>query len=225
MRLLLVEDDPDLGEAVRVNLERSGFTADLVTGVGDAKAALATTRYAALLLDLGLPDGDGIDLIRARRGGGDPLPILVLTARDALDARVRGLEAGADDYILKPFAHAELVARIRAVLRRPGEDLGLAIRVGNLAFHPGSGGVSVETAPLTVPRRELALLESLIRRHGRVVMRTTLEDELWGFADEVESNTLESHVSRLRKRLIEAGATVRIHTVRGVGYMLAPDGG
>ncbi len=186
MRLLLVEDDPDLGEAVRVNLERSGFTADLVDCAGDAEAAIASTQYAALLLDLGLPDADGIDLIRALRMGGNPLPVLVLTARDALDERVRGLEAGADDYILKPFAHPELVARIRAVLRRPGRDLGEAIRVGNLAFHPGSGSVSVEEVPLTVPRRELALLELLIRRNGRVVTRATLEDELWGFADEVE---------------------------------------
>lgn len=224
MRLLLVEDDPDLGEAVRGNLERSGFTADLVDSAGDAEAALAATAYAALLLDLGLPDADGIDLIRSLRVSGNPLPVLVLTARDALDERVRGLEAGADDYILKPFAHPELVARIRAVLRRPGRDLGEAIRVGNLAFHPGSGSVSIDEAPLTVPRRELALLESLMRRNGRVVTRATLEDELWGFADEVESNTLESHVSRLRKRLAEAGARVRIHTVRGVGYMLAPDG-
>ena len=108
------------------------------------------------------------------------------------------------------------------MLRRPGRDLGEAIRVGNLAFHPGSGSVSVEEVPLTVPRRKLALLESPIRRNGRVVTRATLEDELWGFADEVESNTLESHVSRLRKRLMETGATVRIHTVRGVGYMLGP---
>jgi two-component system response regulator TctD len=220
MRLLLVEDDGDLGEAVRRNLERSGFTTDLMATADDAEAAIATTGYAALLLDLGLPDRDGVALIRHLRQRGSPLPILILTARDAVPDRVRGLEAGADDYLVKPFDHDELVARIRAVLRRPGRDHGAEIRVGNLAFATATGAVMVDERNLVIPRRELALLEALVRRTGRVVTRAVLGDELWGFADEVESNSLESHVSRLRKRLLDAGAKVKIHTVRGVGYML-----
>src|SRR6476646_7111527 len=134
MRLLLVEDDVDLGEAVRRNLERGGFTTDLVATADDAEAAIATTDYAALLLDLGLPDRDGVALIRQLRQRGSPVPILILTARDAVPDRVGGLEAGADDYLVKPFDHDELTARIRAVLRRPGRDHGAEIRVGNLAF-------------------------------------------------------------------------------------------
>lgn len=220
MRLLLVEDDPDLGEALVANLARDGFAVDLVADCASAEAALASNSYALVLLDLGLTDGDGLDIVRRLRRRRSSVPVIVLTARDAIEDRVTGLEAGADDYLVKPFAHAELVARIRAVLRRPGRDLGAAIEVGRLVLEPATGDVSVGGRPLLLPRRERMLLEILMRRAGRVVTRRVLEEALWDQEKEIESNTLESHVSRLRKRLLEAGAGVQIRTIRGVGYML-----
>lgn len=220
MRLLLVEDDPDLGEALVANLARDGFAVDLAADLATAEAALDTAIYDLVLLDLGLPDGDGLELLRRLRRRRSNLPVLVLTARDAVEERVAGLEAGADDYLVKPFAHAELVARIRAVLRRPGRDLGAAIEVGRLLLEPATGHVEVGGRPLLLPRRERMLLEALMRRAGRVVTRRVLEEALWDQDSEIESNTLESHVSRLRKKLAETGAGVQIRTVRGVGYML-----
>lgn len=223
MRILLVEDDPDLGPAVAANLARDGFAVDLVADRASAEAALAATQYAVLLLDLGLPDGDGLELLRRLRRGRVGLPTLVLTARDSVDERVMGLEAGADDYLVKPFAHAELVARIRAVLRRPGRDLEAVIRIGKLSFEPASGHLEVDGRVIVLPRRERMLLEALVRRAGRVVTRKVLEEALWDQDAEIESNTLESHVSRLRRRLAEAGAGVSIRTLRGVGYLLESD--
>lgn len=222
MRLLFVEDDPDIADAVRRNLERSGFTVDLAGDLAEAVASLDSQRYELVLLDLGLPDGDGLDLVRRLRRRRDPVPILILTARDAVRERVAGLEAGADDYLVKPFAHEELVARIRALLRRPAQHLGERVEIGNLAWDPGSGTFAVDGEPLGLPRRERLLLEALVRRVGRVAQRATLEEALWGFGEEIESNTLESHVSRLRKRLAGAGARVEIRTFRGLGYMLRP---
>lgn len=222
MRILLIEDDPDLGPAVAANLRRDGFSVDLLGDRASAEAALATTDYVLLLLDLGLPDGDGLELLRRLRRRGSALPVMVLTARDAIEDRVAGLEAGADDYLIKPFAHAELVARIRAVLRRPGRDLGAVIEVGRLKFEPTSGHVEVDGRAVMLPRRERMLLETLLRRAGRVVNRKVLEEALWDQDEEIESNTLESHVSRLRRRLAEAGAGVTIRTLRGVGYLLEP---
>jgi DNA-binding response OmpR family regulator len=220
MRLLFVEDDPDIADAVRRNLERSGFAVDLAMDLADATASVESQRYDLVLLDLGLPDGDGLELVRRLRRRRDPVPVLILTARDAVPDRVAGLEASADDYLVKPFAHEELLARIRALLRRPAQHLGERIEVGNLAFDPGSGTFTVDGEPFGLPRRERALLEALVRRAGRVVQRSALEDALWGFEEEIESNTLGSHVSRLRKRLAGAGARVEIRTFRGLGYML-----
>jgi DNA-binding response OmpR family regulator len=220
VRLLLVEDDPDLGEALVANLARDGFAVDLARDLQEAADALASGTYDLLLLDLGLPDGDGLTLVDNLRRSRSALPILVLTARDAVADRVAGLEAGADDYLVKPFAHVELVARIRALLRRPGRDLGAAVEVGKLRFEPATGHVEVDGRTLVLPRRERMLLEALLRRLGRVVTRRVLEEALWSLEEEIESNTLESHVSRLRRRLQEAEARVRIRTIRGVGYML-----
>ncbi len=220
MRLLLVEDDPDLSEALVANLARDGFAVDLAADAATAEEALATVAYDLMLLDLGLPDGDGLVLLRRLRRRRSSLPILVLTARDTVDDKVAGLEAGADDYLVKPFAHAELVARIRAVLRRPDRDLGATIEIGRLRLEPSSGHVEVDGRTLVLPRRERMLLEVLVRRAGRVVTRRVLEEALWDQDCEIGSNTLESHVSRLRRRLLEADAGVLIRTVRGVGYML-----
>lgn len=220
MRLLLVEDDADLREAVARNLARSGFTVDTAATLAEAVASVEVQSYDAIVLDLSLPDGDGLELIRRLRAKRDPTPILVLTARDRVEDRVRGLESGADDYLVKPFAHDELVARLRALLRRPRADLGEEIRAGRLVLRPASGEILVDGEPLTLPRRERMALELLLRRRGRVVSRQALVEALWGFEDEVEPNTLESHVSRLRRRLRELDAGVEIRTVRGLGYML-----
>ena len=223
MRLLLVEDDADLATAVAGNLRRSGFSVDVAGSTEEAEDALGVQKYAVVLLDLGLPDGDGLELLERMRRRTVSVPVLILTARDRVADRVAGLEAGADDYLVKPFAHEELVARIRALLRRPRDDLGREVRLGDLRYLPGTGEFFVGDEPLILPRREKMLLEVLLRRAGRVVVRAALEEALWDFAEEIESNTLESHVSRLRRRLDRAGARVRIHTVRGVGYMLRAD--
>lgn len=225
MRLLFVEDDADIADAVRGNLERSGFAVDLAYDLAEAIAATESQKYDLVLLDLGLPDGDGLALVHRLRRRRNSVPILILTARDAVSDRVSGLESGADDYLVKPFAHAELVARIRALLRRPAQHLGDRITVGRLAYDPGTGTFAVDGQPFELPRRERALLEALVRRAGWVVQRGTLEDALWGFAEEIESNTLESHVSRLRRRLAQADAGVEIRTFRGLGYMLRAIGG
>ncbi|HFD17105.1 MAG TPA: response regulator transcription factor [Rhodospirillales bacterium] len=221
MRLLFVEDDPHLASAVTRNLEASGFAVDHVSTRADAEACTGAARYDVMVLDLGLPDGDGLELLRRLRHRRDPLPVLVLTARDAVADRVAGLEAGADDYLVKPFAHEELVARLRALLRRPREDLGDAVRVGNLTYQPSAGTFTVgDGRPLVLPRREQMLLATLMRRAGGVVTRGVLEEAIWDFAQEIESNALESHVSRLRRHLQEAGAGVEIRSIRGVGYLL-----
>ncbi len=220
MRILLVEDDADLADAVRRNLERSGFTVDLARDLADARASVETQDYGVVVLDLTLPDGDGLDLLRGMRRRHDTTPVLILTARDAVEERVCGLEAGADDYLVKPFAHAELVARLRALLRRPRDDLGQEIRVGRLLFRPASGEFLVGEEVLVLPRREHMALELLVRRAGRVVSRAALEEALWGFDEEIESNVLETHISRLRRRLATCDAGVEIRALRGLGYML-----
>ncbi len=223
MRLLFVEDDPQIAGAVARNLERSGFAVDHAGTLADAKACVEAQQYDVMVLDLGLPDGDGLDLVRELRHRRNPLPVLVLTARDAVSDRVAGLEAGADDYLVKPFAHEELVARLRALLRRPRDDLGDAVAVANLRYSPAAGTFTVDAGqPLLLPRREHMLLAALLRRPGRVVTRNSLEDAIWDFAQEIESNALESHISRLRRRLARAGAKVEIRSIRGVGYLLQP---
>lgn len=220
MRVLLIEDDAELGNLVRRNLVRAGFVIDLMANVECARAAMATTGYDLALVDLGLPDGDGVELIRECRRSGMTAPIIALTARDSVADRVRGLNAGADDYVVKPYALEELIARMRAQLRRPNGALGARLEAGNITFDTKTGAVSVDDRPLLLTRRELTLLEILLRRAGNVVTRRAIEDGLYGFDDCVEDNALDATVSRLRRRLHMAGSAARIHTVRGVGYML-----
>jgi DNA-binding response OmpR family regulator len=220
MRLLIVEDEARIAELVRNGLIRAGFTVDTAGSAADANAALELGSYDAAILDLGLPDGDGLDVLAGARRRGQSIPFLLLTARDTVDDRVLGLNAGADDYLVKPFAMDELVARTKALLRRPGLALGVMLEAGNIEFDSVGREVRVAGTPLALPRRELDVLEHLIRRAGRVVPKAVLEDKLYGLDEELESNAIPVHVSHLRRKLIAAGATPEIHTIRGVGYLL-----
>ena len=188
MRLLLVEDHERFAEFVRLSVEKEGFTVDAVHNAEDAEAAFSAVSYDVILLDLGLPDSDGLELLKSWRDRGDETPVLIVTARDGVDDRVVGLNLGGDDYLVKPFAMEESVARIRALLRRPGGALGTVMTAGNITFDS-----------------------------------TAREVQIDGFDEEVSSNSVEVHVSRLRKRLAEANADVTIHTLRGVGYLLSED--
>jgi DNA-binding response OmpR family regulator len=220
MRLLIVEDETRIAELVKGALARVGFAVDTVALCADARAVLAVTSYDAAIVDLGLPDGDGLSLVNELRTGGNLTPVLVLTARDAVEDRVRGLDTGADDYLVKPFAMTELIARTKALLRRPGGALGVTLRAGNITFDTVERDVRIAGMSLVLPRRESAILEHLMRRLGRVVPKTVLEEKLYGLDDDHGSNTIPVHVHHLRRKLLDLGASAEIHTVRGVGYLL-----
>jgi two-component system response regulator TctD len=221
MRLLLVEDNERFAGLLKQGLAGAGFTVDVLTTVADATAALEMGSCDIVVLDLGLPDGDGLDVLSAMRRRRDATPVLILTARGSLKDRVTGLQSGADDYLVKPFALEELVARLQALLRRPGNLLGLALKLGNLTLDTIARQVFVEDRPMSFSAREIAVLEHLMRRSGRVVAKTLLESSLYGLSQEVGSNAVEVYVHRLRRHLDEIGASVQIHTVRGVGYLIA----
>lgn len=223
MRLLVVEDNNDLAQLLLKGLGAEGFAADVVATAGEARAALATTRYSAVVLDLGLPDSDGLSVLRELRERKDATPVLVLTARGGVHDRVAGLRSGADDYLAKPFAFEELVARLQALLRRPGEMLGQLLRVGNVAFDTEARQAFVDDQPQFFSAREVAVLEILMRRSGRVVSKKLVEDHLFGLSTDVGSNAVEVYIHRLRKQLADAGGKVQIHTIRGVGYLIAED--
>jgi DNA-binding response OmpR family regulator len=223
MRLAVVEDNPELAQLLTRGLKAEGYETDLMTTVAEARAAVSTTRYAALILDLGLPDGDGLSILREIRQGKDPLPVLVLTARGGLHDRVSGLRSGADDYLVKPFALEELVARLEALLRRPGQLLGRSLQMANLVFDTESRQAFIDDKPQTLSAREVAVLELLMRRRDRVVSKKLVEDHIFGLSGEVASNAVEVYVHRLRKQLSERGARVHIHTIRGVGYIIAEE--
>jgi DNA-binding response OmpR family regulator len=224
MRLLVIEDEARIVEILRSALGRAGFTVDAVTSAGDGSEALSSMPYDAAILDLGLPDGDGLTLLGEVRRSGNAVPILILTARDAVEDRVRGLDAGADDYLIKPFALPELIARINALLRRPGGALGRTLQAGNVTFDTIGRDLKVGDVPMRLPRREAAILEHLMRRLGRVVPKAVLEEKLYGIDDELESNAIPVHVHHLRRKLGQDGAIAEIHTVRGVGYLLTEPG-
>jgi DNA-binding response OmpR family regulator len=220
MRFLVVEDEARIAELVAAALRKAGFVVDVHGTVGDACHALDLCPYDGMILDLGLPDGDGLDVLRASRAKGQRLPVLVLTARDAVEDRVDGLDAGADDYLVKPFATEELIARAKALLRRPGLALGTVLHAGRLSLDTLGREALVGDQPLSLGRQELALLEHLMRRLGRVVPKAVLEDKLYGEGDEIASNTIPVHVHHIRRKLANAGAMCGIQTVRGIGYFL-----
>ncbi|WP_129649554.1 response regulator transcription factor [Peristeroidobacter agariperforans] len=220
MRLLLVEDNPQLAELVHDGLIGQGFAIDRCGSLKEALAARAAASYDLILLDLGLPDGDGMSLVRELRQGNDSTPILILTARGGLNDRLIGLDGGADDYLVKPFEIAELAARCRALLRRPGASLGVVLHLGNVALDTTTRTVTVNEQRIEIPPREVALLEQLLRRAEQVVRRNQLEESLYSFGEDVTPNALESAVSRLRKRLAAAGANVMVRTAHGIGYAI-----
>ncbi len=222
MRVLLAEDNARLATLIADGLTEEGFAVDGFASLSEAEEAAAAGHYDLLLIDLGMPDGDGIDLIRAVRKARSTTPILIITARNGLGDRVGGLDSGADDYLVKPFEMPELAARCRALLRRPGGCLGTTLSVANLAFDSVEREVRVSGQVVRVPPRELDLLERLMRRAGHVVSKASLEAALYALSEEVTPNALEAAVSRLRRRLAAAGADVVLHTAHGIGYMLAP---
>jgi DNA-binding response OmpR family regulator len=219
MRVLLVEDDALLGDALQAGLRLHGFAADWVRDGAAADAALAAEPFSAIVLDLGLPKLSGLDVLRRMRSRGDRTPIVILTARDAVDDRVRGLDSGADDYVVKPVALAELAARIRAVARRAAGVASGRLQVGPLVIDPASREVAYAGAPVELQPREFALLHALALRAGQVLTRQQLETQLYEWDDALDSNAIEVHVHRLRRKL----APELIRTVRGVGYMLAAE--
>lgn len=222
MRVLLVEDEPDMAAALSAALRRYDMVVDHVTTIAEAANAINPQVHGAILLDRQLPDGDGLTLIPRLRAMGIDAPVIVLTAHADLTDRIAGLDTGADDYLAKPFAVEELLARLRAVLRRPAQVLSQIVRVGRLSFNFSHREAMVDGTVLDLPRRELLVLEALVSRLGRTVLRSSLEDAVYSFDDQIKSNALDAHVSRLRRKLTEASAGVEIHGVRGVGYLLKP---
>lgn len=218
MRILLIEDDPLIAEGLTKALKRGGYTVDAVTSRREAEAML-TTDYALVLLDLGLPDGDGLDLLKRIRSKKQPLPVIVLTARDSAAARVKGLDLGADDYVVKPFDLAELEARIRAVTRRSAAGVSADLQCGPLTLIRAERRVLNHATPLELTPREYALVELLMLRHGRVVSKSQIQDQLAEWEDGLSDAAIEVLVHRLRKKL-DLVSGIEVKTLRGFGYLL-----
>ncbi|MFC3695372.1 response regulator transcription factor [Chenggangzhangella methanolivorans] len=220
MRLLLIEDSERLRELVTEAVRAAGWRIDAVGSMAEAEAATAVAQYDALLLDLGLPDGDGVELIRARRAARDQTPILVLSARAGVDDRIGGLDAGADDYLAKPFNSRELLARVRALMRRAPLSAQPVLEAGRLRFDPAAGSAFCGDEPVKLSPRERALLEILMRNVGRVVTSGHLEEALSEFEGTTSRNAVELVLSRLRRKLSPFDVGAAIETVRSVGYLL-----
>ena len=220
MRILLIEDHERLAQSIVDGLAAFGLRVDLIAKADEGLAAASSISYDAIILDLGLPDRDGLEVISELRAQAKRIPVLILTARDGIDDRVKGLDCGADDYLLKPFAMKELAARLRALLRRPGGPLGATINIGNISLNTTTRQIKVDGRVVAISRRELDALELLMRRADQVVPKRLFEDSVYGLSDEVVPNTIEALISRLRRRLETIEARVFIHTLRGVGYLL-----
>ncbi|UVO50706.1 response regulator transcription factor [Sphingomonas sp. SUN019] len=220
MRVLIVEDNCELARAMRDAFGRRHVHADIASSAVDAEVMIRTTAYALVILDLGLPDEDGLALLRRLRAARCGEPVVVVTARAAVESRIEGLSAGADDYVTKPFHFEELYARVQALLRRDGGGYDRSVVAASLSLHPDTRAFAIDGRPVDLPLREGELLEWLMRRFGRVVPKRMLEDQLFGSGDTLGSNAVEVYVHRLRKRLETEDAGLTIQTVRGVGYML-----
>jgi DNA-binding response OmpR family regulator len=220
MRVLLVEDDRDMASALQVALKAQGMIVDVAVSLAEAEVALRSGHHRLLLLDRQLPDGDGASLVARARQIVPHLPAIMLTAKATIADRVSGLDHGADDYLTKPFAVEELMARIRAISRRPQSEALPVLVLGRLRFDFVSRVALVDEMLLALPRRQLLVLEALALRQGRTVSRDALLEAVYGFDDEIESNALEAHVSKLRRALAEARSGVCIHVMRNLGYIL-----
>jgi two-component system, OmpR family, response regulator len=217
VRVLLIEDNPLLGEAVRDHIASHGHAVDWSTMLGEARDHLNVVSYQLILLDLQLPDGRGLDFLKALRGKGCDTPVIILTARDQLSDRIEGLNSGADDYLVKPFDFGELSARLAAVARRYAGNPNPLVKLGRVEIDQAARRVVVEGTEAMLTSREWAVLEQFLRRPGMTVGKDQIEDALYAFGAEIESNTVEVYVSRLRKKI---GREI-ITTVRGLGYRLA----
>ena len=220
MRVLLVEDEPEMASALSDALARHNILVDHAANLAQASAAAASCAYSIVVLDRQLPDGDGLSLIPELRAAKNTVPVLVLTARGELSDKVAGLDRGADDYLAKPFAVEELLARLRALARRPAQVERDVFTAGLLVYEHVSSEARVGEKVLDLTRREILVLEALLRRYGRMVPRALLMEAVFALDDEVQPNALDTHVSRLRRKLVDAGSGLVISSVRGVGYLL-----
>ena len=220
MRILLAEDDPQLGDGLTVGLRQDGYAVDWVKDGVAADLALKSETFDLLVLDLGLPRLSGMEVLARLRGRGQPLAVLILTARDATSDKIAGLDAGADDYLVKPIDLDELAARVRALARRTAGRAAPLLQLGDLVLDPAARQVTLAGVQVDLSVREFSLLQTLMENNGRVMTRAQLEGSLYGWRDEPDSNALEVHIHHLRKKL----GTDRIRTLRGVGYMMAKPG-
>jgi DNA-binding response OmpR family regulator len=222
LRILLIEDDPELGDGLHQSLAQTGYAGDISRTAQDGRTACGVTRYELLILDLGLPDADGLELLRELRAQGVVAPVLILTARGGLDDRIAGLDAGGDDYLAKPFALGELEARVRALLRRGSESSPTVTVIGPLSYDATARRAIVGGADLELTARELAVLEALLRRPRALTSKEQLFESLYTWDSDANLSAVEVYVSRLRKKLEPAGIAIRMF--RGLGYRLEVNG-
>jgi DNA-binding response OmpR family regulator len=219
VRLLIIEDNERLCQAVAESLRAQGFAVDTAASATEGLRIWRAADYDAAVLDLMLPDGTGLGALKQMRDRGNMTPVLILTALGSIEDRVRGLDGGADDYLVKPFAMQELIARLRALLRRPGAALGRTLTLGSVKLDTSARIATVAEMPLDLTRSELIVLEALLRHQGRVVSKERLAECLYDFEQDRSANSVETQVHRLRKKLAAAGADVSLRTLRGLGYL------
>jgi two-component system OmpR family response regulator/two-component system response regulator QseB len=219
MRILVVEDDVLLGDAIQAGLKQSGYAVDWMRDGVSADQALGTESYAAVVLDLGLPRLSGMEVLRRLRSRSKPIPVLILTARDTVNDRIGGLDAGADDYLLKPFDMGELAARLRALIRRASGKTELVLQVAGVKLDPAAHRVFYRDRPIELSPKEFAVLHALMLNAGKVLSRAQLEEQLYAWGEEIESNAVEVHIHHLRRKLFSE----LIETIRGVGYLIMID--
>lgn len=219
MRILVIEDDDLLGDAIQAGLKQSGYAVDWMKDGVSADRALITEAYAAVVLDLGLPRMSGLEVLQSLRRRNTPIPVLILTALDTVEARIKGLDAGADDYLVKPFDMGELAARLRALVRRASGKISATLQAAGVELEPATHRVSYRNQPVDLPAKEFAVLHALMLNAGRVLSRAQIEEQLYAWGEEVESNAVEVHIHHLRRKLFPELIT----TIRGVGYMIAGD--